>query len=116
LKLSTLALHTSIYGYVGKHGLAHAEQGLPAALLVDIGEEHDWITMSSSTGILPSHPVEQFASFLAGDSREIVSDPTEILKARALLDQDKDEVWVSRSESKVGVYHPISSDESATLL
>lgn len=89
--------------------------GISPAFVPYIGDQNDWASMSSTVD-LTLHDVEKYASLVSRSGRGILTDPTEILKARATADRQTNSVWVPRSQQKPGVYHPMTADEPVSLL
>lgn len=80
------------------------------------GNGEDWAALESSVGSVTLHPVERFAKIATPLRAGTESDPTDLLKLRASLDEDTESFWIPRSEGKAFVYQPISADQSVSLL
>lgn len=89
---------------------------IPPTLHQYIGDQRDWRALSRSVANVSVHPVEQFARLFSVFGSRIFTDPTDLLRARAALDQESGSVWIARSPNKAGVYQPVSSDETVSLL
>lgn len=90
--------------------------GIPPITAKYIGTSEDWIALLAQTDNIQQHPVERFAgSFLLRDSR-ILQDPTDLLRAKVALDQDKFSPWSAGSQQMSGVYHPVVENQSVSLL
>ena len=90
--------------------------GIPPLYANYIGNGEDWLALESSAGRVRPHPVERFSKLATPFSRGVESDPTELLKRRARLDDENESLWVPRSEEKSYVYQPISANQSISLL
>ncbi len=90
--------------------------GIPPLYTNYIGNSEDWLALETSVGRRTLHPVERFAKMLTPFSAGIESDPTELLKGRANLDDETESLWVPRSQERSSVYRPVSADQSASLL
>ncbi|KAJ5930337.1 hypothetical protein N7466_005830 [Penicillium verhagenii] len=89
--------------------------GIPPLLARYIGTSEDWPELHRRTQNIQQHPVERFAGQLWGNKR-MVEDPTDLLRARASLDGNKAPSWPPGFQQVSGVYHPISADQSVSLL
>ena len=90
--------------------------GIPPTYASYVGDSEDWLALHSSTGSIKPHPVERFAKIATPFSVGLESDPTDLLKARAALDDENESMWIPRSEAKSGIYRPISASQSLSLL
>ena len=89
---------------------------IPSTLLQYVGDQRDWVALSLSVGTPSVHPVERFAWLFSPLSSKLLTDPTDLLRARAALDHETSSVWVPRSEDKIGLYQPVLPDKPASLL
>ena len=87
--------------------------GIPSALACYIGDKEDWEALELSLPIRQAHPVEAYTKYVLPFNAGVVSDPTDLLKARAAL---KDDSWMSKSGEKRFVYRPLQSDQPVSLL
>ena len=87
--------------------------GIPPAFARYIGDQEDWEALESSFATRQSHPVEAYVEHLSPFKVGIISDPTDLLKARAA---ESDSSWVPKSSEKRFVYRPSQSDHSVSLL
>ena len=87
--------------------------GIPPALACYIGNQEDWEALESSLATQQSHPVEVYVKYVSPFKIGVVSDPTDLLKARAA---ENDNPWIPKSGKKQFVYHPSKSDQSVSLL
>lgn len=90
--------------------------GIPPVYTNYIGDGDDWLALEASVGKVTLHPVERFAKMATPFSKGIESDPTELLKARAMLDDDNESLWVPRSEERSSIYRPVLVNQSVSLL
>ncbi|KAH0536654.1 hypothetical protein FGG08_006480 [Glutinoglossum americanum] len=90
--------------------------GIPPAMVTYIGDSGDWAALLASAGYIQQHPVERFAGFSLCKSKGRVEDPTDLLRSRVHLDQVGSSLWIPQSQERLGVYQPIVSDQSASLL
>ena len=90
--------------------------GIPSRYVNYIGDGEDWLALSFSVGRTTLHPVERFARLAGPFSTGIQSDPTELLKARATLDDDYDSLWLPKSEERSSLYRPVLANQSVSLL
>ena len=87
--------------------------GIPPALACYVGNQEDWEALESSLATQQSHPVEVYVKYVSPFKIGVVSDPTDLLKARAA---ENDNPWIPKSGKKQFVYHPSQSDQSVSLL
>ena len=90
--------------------------GIPPTYTNYIGDSEDWVALGSSVGRITTHPVEKFAKMATPFSKGLESDPTDLLKARATLDDDNESLWVPRSEDRSAVYQPVLASQSVSIL
>ena len=90
--------------------------GIPPLYTNYIGDSEDWLALESSVGRITPHPVERFAKMATPFSIGMESDPTELLKGRAILDDENESLWVPRSEEMSSVYRPVLANQSVSLL
>jgi hypothetical protein len=93
-----------------------SRSGIPPSLTRYMGDEHDWISMLASCRAVQVHAVERFLNLLSPFANGIKQDPTSILNARLVMDEEADTVWVPRSENKTGVYAPSEPDLAVSFL
>ena len=86
---------------------------IPAAFTRYIGNQEDWEALESTLATQRSHPVESYVNYVSPFEIGIVSDPTDLLKARAA---ENDNPWIPKSGKKQFVYRPSQSDQSVSLL
>jgi len=90
--------------------------GIPPAFSKYLGDERDWAVLSANFGVASQHPVEKFVSLLSPFSTKAMADPTDLLRARAALDEGTASLWVPRSKAKLGTYQPTLDGQSVSLL
>lgn len=129
-RTSTLAIAMSAFVFIFRHlqtsrpyrrlrwkaWTGPSRTGIPPTYAGYIGDSEDWLALDSSVGPTKPHPVERFAKIATPLSIGLESDPTDLLKARATLDDENESMWIPRSEVKSGVYRPILSSQSLSLL
>ncbi|KAJ9500778.1 hypothetical protein H2202_003994 [Exophiala xenobiotica] len=81
-----------------------------------LGDKNDWKSLASVSQRMEMHPVESFLRWAIPFGEGIPYDPTEILRTRLKMDEEADTFWLPRSENKAGVYAPIQSGKSVSLL
>ena len=90
--------------------------GIPFRLVRYLGDQQDWKSMRASCTDIQLHPVERVVALLPPYNGAIAEDPTDILNARAMSDEELDAVWVPRSDVKTGMYQPVEPDQPVSLL
>ncbi|KAJ5526390.1 hypothetical protein N7494_013040 [Penicillium frequentans] len=89
--------------------------GIPSVTARYIGTSEDWIALAQTDNV-QQHPVERFAgSFMLRDNR-ILQDPTDLLRTKVTIDQDKIPPWPKGSQQMSSVYHPINENQTVSLL
>jgi hypothetical protein len=74
--------------------------GISPAMVGYIGNLEDWATLLAWAGNIQQHPVERFAGSFLGKSNVIVEDPTDLLRIRAVLDQEGNSSWTPQSQER----------------
>jgi hypothetical protein len=74
--------------------------GISPAMVGYIGNLEDWATLLAWAGNIQQHPVERFAGSCLGKSNGIVEDPTDLLRIRAVLDQEGSSSWTPQSQER----------------
>ena len=129
-RISTLATAMSAFALIFRHlqlnrpyrrlrwkaWTGPSRTGIPPTYVNYIGDSEDWLALDSSVGTIKPHPVERFAKIATPLSIGLESEPTDLLKARATLDDENESMWIPRSEAKSGIYRPILASQSLSLL
>ena len=115
IDLALRALKTRDYLWLRwKAWTGPSRTGIPPAIARYIGNSEDWDSLVAFASNIQQHPVERFAgSFIRSG---IVEDPTDLLRARAVLDQKRNFSWSPQSKEMSGVYQPIVSNHSVSIL
>lgn len=90
--------------------------GIPPVYTNYVGDGDDWLALEASVGKVTLHPVEPFAKMATPFSKGIESNPTELLKARLMLDDDNESLWDPGSEETSSIYRPVLVNQSVSLL
>jgi hypothetical protein len=87
--------------------------GIPPTMARYVGNSEDWGSLVALASNIQLHPVERFARSFSRNG--MIEDPTDLLRARAGLDHNRNNPWSPRSQNMSGLYQPIVNNYSVSL-
>jgi hypothetical protein len=90
--------------------------GITPSMGVYIGGAEDWASLARQASLQRRSIERSSGSLFNGRGKAIIEDPTDLLRARAVLDQGGRRQWAPQSLEKAGVFQPTAGNQSVSLL